>query len=113
VAAVELVSPGNKDRPDTRRAFAAKCASYLQMGIGLVIIDVVTERSGNMHDELVELLRQADQFSFPTPADLYTAAYRPRRRTSGDQIDIWTFGLELGQPLPLCRWHCAVARLYR
>ena len=25
VAAIELVSPGNKDRPETRRAFAAKC----------------------------------------------------------------------------------------
>src|SRR5262245_23282979 len=35
VAAIELVSPGNKDRPETRRAFAAKCCSYLQLGIGL------------------------------------------------------------------------------
>src|SRR5262245_22009534 len=30
VAAVELVSPGNKDRTDSRRTFAIKCASYLQ-----------------------------------------------------------------------------------
>ena len=29
VAAVELVSPANKDRPAHRRAFAVKCASYL------------------------------------------------------------------------------------
>ena len=29
VAAVELVSPGNKDRDETRRTFAAKCAAYL------------------------------------------------------------------------------------
>src|SRR5262249_37512784 len=35
VAAIELVSPGNKDRAETRRAFAAKCAAYLQRGIGL------------------------------------------------------------------------------
>src|SRR5438552_2212873 len=28
VAAVELVSPGNKDRRDQRRAFAVKCGSY-------------------------------------------------------------------------------------
>src|SRR5579883_1790692 len=34
VAAVELVSPRNKDRDDARRAFAAKCATYLQLGIG-------------------------------------------------------------------------------
>src|SRR5205085_10643297 len=37
VAAVELVSPDNKDRAETRRAFAAKCSSYLQLGIGLVV----------------------------------------------------------------------------
>ena len=37
VAVVELVSPGNKDRPENRLAFAAKSAAYLQRGIGLII----------------------------------------------------------------------------
>ena len=32
VAAIELVSPGNKDRPAERRAFAIKCASHLAQG---------------------------------------------------------------------------------
>jgi len=27
VAAIELVSPGNKDRPETRRAFATECTA--------------------------------------------------------------------------------------
>src|SRR5262245_311432 len=31
-AAIEFVSPGNKDRPANRKAFAVKCASYLQEG---------------------------------------------------------------------------------
>jgi hypothetical protein len=44
VAGIALVSPGNKDRPETRRAFAAKCTAYLQQGIGLVIVDVVRQR---------------------------------------------------------------------
>src|SRR6185369_4825652 len=44
VAAVELVSPRNKDRPDSRRAFGAKCAAYLQQGIGVVVVDIVTSR---------------------------------------------------------------------
>ena len=35
VAAIELVSPGNKDREETRLAFAAKCAPYLQAGVAL------------------------------------------------------------------------------
>jgi hypothetical protein len=29
VEAIELISPGNKDRREERRAFATKCASYL------------------------------------------------------------------------------------
>jgi hypothetical protein len=33
-AAVELVSPGNKDRHQTRTAFAVKCAAYLQQDRG-------------------------------------------------------------------------------
>ena len=42
VAVVELVSPSNKDRPESRRAFAAKTAAYLQRGVGLIILDIVT-----------------------------------------------------------------------
>jgi hypothetical protein len=38
--AIELVSPANKDRPAQREAFVSKCASYLQQGIGLIIVDV-------------------------------------------------------------------------
>ena len=32
VAAIELVSPANKDRPDKRRAFVGKCAALLRKG---------------------------------------------------------------------------------
>ena len=101
VAAIELVSPGNKDRPETRRAFAAKCASLLQAGIGLVVVDVVTNYMANMHDELIDLLRQAETFRFPGDASLYTAAYRPQRKKAGeDQIALWFFPQAVGQALP-------------
>lgn len=100
VGAVELVSPGNKDRPETRRAFAAKCSSYLQLGIGLVVVDVVTQRLTNMHDELMRLMEKPDAFLFPGQTDLYAVAYRPARRKDGDQIDCWTAPLVVGQELP-------------
>src|SRR5207302_1005280 len=54
VGAIELVSPGNKDRPETRAAFVAKCASYLSQGIGLIVVDVVTTRQANLHNELID-----------------------------------------------------------
>ncbi len=100
VAAVELVSPGNKDRDETRRAFASKCASYLQQGIGLIVADIVTDRQANLHNELVELLEKGDEFLLP-PATLYATAYRPVRRRTGDQIEIWFATLAVGQALPV------------
>jgi hypothetical protein len=100
VAAIELISPGNKDRPETRRAFTAKCASYLQQGIGLVIVDIVTERRANLHNEMIRLLAQPDRFAMPGDPHLYAAAYRPGRREAGDFIELWPVRLEVGQPLP-------------
>src|SRR5207248_5518142 len=47
VAAVEIVSPANKDRPEHRRAFVAKCAGLLRERVSVVIVDVVTTRTHN------------------------------------------------------------------
>ena len=102
VAAIELISPGNKDRPEARRAFAAKCAGYLQMGIGLVIVDIVTGRQANLHDDLMRLLEQPETFRLAGESSLYTVAYRPvRRDPAGDVIEIWPVPLNLGQALPI------------
>ncbi len=100
VAAIELVSPANKDREETRRAFAVKCAAYLQRGIGLIVVDVVTNRHANLHDELIALLRYDDRFRFPNPAPLYATAYRPAHREEHNEIDLWRQPLTLDQPLP-------------
>ena len=101
VAAIELVSPANKDRPDTRIAFAAKCASLLQNGIGLVVIDVVTNRHANLHNDLIDLLRQESALRFPGESDLYAVSYHPARLKSGvEQADVRFYGLALNESLP-------------
>jgi hypothetical protein len=92
------VSPANKDRPETRRAFAVKCASYLHQGVGLVIVDVVTSRSANLHNEIMGLLQNSSGAVVKT--DLYAAAYRPVRRSEQDQIEIWPAELAIGKSLP-------------
>ncbi|MFO0846425.1 MAG: DUF4058 family protein, partial [Gemmataceae bacterium] len=99
VAAIELVSPANKDRAGHRRAFAIKCASYLVRGIGLIVVDVVTSRQANLHDEVLELLRQAAPVAGAT--GLYAAAYRPIVREGKEQIEVWTSALAVGQALPV------------
>jgi hypothetical protein len=100
VAAIELVSPGNKDRSETRFAFAAKCASYLQRGIGLIIVDIVTSHHANLHDELVALLQHDQSLAFSTPEPIYATAYRPAHRLEQNHIDLWREPLKVGRALP-------------
>lgn len=101
VGAIELVSPGNKDRQEARQAFAAKCVSYLTRGIGLIVVDIVTNRLTNLHNEVIGLLGHGEPFLLPPSATTYAVAYRPSRQPSRDQIELWPRALTLGQPLPL------------
>ena len=100
VAVIELVSPRNKDRPEARRAFAAKSAAYLQRGVGLVVLDVVTGGHFNLHDALVQLLGVDSLFLMPADSWLYAASYRPVSRAGQDVIDVWPIALAVGEPLP-------------
>jgi hypothetical protein len=101
VAVVELVSPRNKDRPEARRAFAAKCAAYLQRGIGVVVADIVTTRQANMHNELIDLLRLEENFRQGDDVFLAALAYRPAHQGGQDQIEVWDVPLQLGGNLPV------------
>lgn len=100
VAAVELVSPANKDRPASRGAFVAKCASYLGAGASLVILDAVTDRRANLHNELAQLLDFPPGLELPSAPPLYAAAYRPVFRGEKPFIDVWAAGFAVGDPLP-------------
>jgi hypothetical protein len=100
VAVIELVSPSNKDRPDERRAFTAKCAGYLAQGVSLIVMDIVTNRRGNLHNDLMQLMNGAPEFYLPPEVDLYAVAYRPVRREERDEIDLWPATCAVGSPLP-------------
>jgi hypothetical protein len=99
VAAVVLVSPGNKDGEDTREAFTAEVVGYLHEEVSVVLIDVVTERRANLHNRI------ADRLGFPAEVrlprgGLYAAAYRPVVRDGRPEFDIWTATFAVGDPLP-------------
>jgi hypothetical protein len=99
VGVVELVSPRNKDRPEARRDFAAKCAAYLQRGIGLIVADIVTTRHANVHNELIDLLRLDETFRMEAGAVLAALAYHPLNRSGQDQVDVWATPLQVGGTL--------------
>ena len=100
VAAVEIVSPANKDRPEHRRAFVSKCAGLLRERVSVVIVDVVTTRTQNLYGELLDLIGQSDPGLSPEPPPLYSAACRLTKRANEWLLETWAQSLVLGRPLP-------------
>ncbi|MCI0705794.1 MAG: DUF4058 family protein [Planctomycetia bacterium] len=100
VAALELVSPANKDRDTHRRAFATKCAGYLAQGIAVIVIDVVTSRSGNLHADILQFLGRTADIGLPEGTELYAVAYRPIVRDQQAQVEVWPEPLAVGGELP-------------
>jgi hypothetical protein len=96
--AIELVSPANKDRIEHREAFVTKCAAYLQQGIGLIVIDVVTDRRANLHSDLLTRLSVTAAEKFE--AELFAVAYRLVQRDERPSLDLWEERLALGDALP-------------
>ncbi|CAN5905577.1 hypothetical protein BH23PLA1_BH23PLA1_09750 [soil metagenome] len=100
VAAVEIVSPSNKDWPENRRAFVARCAALLLEHVCVAIVDLVTTRSFNLYGDLMELLGPPDPTLAEGPPPLYAVACR--WASKGDQrlLETWSHPLAIGQPLP-------------
>jgi hypothetical protein len=100
VAAVEIVSPANKDREESRRAFVTKCAALLQQGVCVSIVDLVTTRHFNLYTELLSQLHRSDPAFGPRPPWLYAVTCRKRKNDRTSHIDSWAYPLAIGQPLP-------------
>lgn len=96
VGVVELISPANKDRQETRDAFVSNCDTYLRDAIGLVLVDIVTDHRPNLHSALMGRFGESDE----TEDAIYTSAYRPARRDEHEELDIWYQPLQLGSEMP-------------
>ena len=99
VAAVEFVSPANKDRPEHRTAFVTKCASLLQKGICVTIVDPVTTRHANLYEELLELIDRTDSTLGSDPPSMYAVTCRTRK-AKRPKLESYFHPMEVGRPLP-------------
>ncbi len=99
VAAVELISPGNKDRPQSRHDFVVKCANLLKAHVSLVLIDIVTDRHANLFKELMEYLEIRDS-SHPLQSPIYCCSLLPRGSNGHARVDVWPEVLRVGAILP-------------
>jgi hypothetical protein len=100
VAAVEVVSPSNKDRPENRRLFVTKCAGLLREHVSVTIVDVMTTRQFNLYADLLDLDGYNGAPVVPERPSIYAATFRWRRVGDTAQLEAWADGLAVGRPLP-------------
>ena len=89
VAAVEIVSPANKDRPESRQLFIAECFNLLRQDVCLSMIDLVTIRQFNLYTELLALLNRATRRQSAVPP-IYAVTCRKRKLGRQSKLDTWS-----------------------
>ena len=100
VAAIELVSPSNKDRPETRGTFVSKVAALLKHDICVSIVDVVSTNDFNLYAELLNFLESTDPALGDDPPPMYAVSMRMRYEGRRRIMDTWYHPLAIGQSLP-------------
>ena len=68
--------------------------------MAVVIVDVVTERTANLHAALVDILGLAPSLAWCAPSHLYAVAYRPTQSATVQHLEVWPEALAVGATLP-------------
>jgi hypothetical protein len=102
IAAIELVSPRNKDRLDSKARYARRYLGYLRQGVHLMLVDVFAQPAGfSFADAVSDDLGLGEP---PTPPP-FAVSYRvgapvPQGDTMGTPVAVWRRPLEPGRTLP-------------
>ena len=100
VAAIEILSPSNKDRPANRATFIAKAATLLKNNICVSIVDVVTTYDYNLYAELMNFLECVDPALGSEPPPIYAATLCLRHEDDRRMMDSWYHPLAMSEALP-------------
>jgi hypothetical protein len=99
VAAVELISPRNKDRLDSRATYLMRYLAYLHEGVHLLLVDVHRRPLHfSFADGIAEKLG-IRQPAVPPPMAVSYCVGDPAA-TGGRNLGIWRRPLTVGAPLP-------------
>jgi hypothetical protein len=99
VAAIEIVSPSNNDRPETRGVFVSKVATLLTHDVCVSIVDIVSTSNFNLYAELMDFL-ECDPALDDEPSAMYAATLRTRYEGRRGLMDNWYHPLTIGEALP-------------
>jgi hypothetical protein len=99
VALVEVVSPANKDRPQSIADFAGKIVSALDYGVHALLVDLFPpgpHDSCGMHGAIWQRLENTEEpYDLPTDDSLTVASY-----VASDKVDIYLGHPSVAAPLP-------------
>jgi hypothetical protein len=102
IAALEVVSPRNKDRLDSEARYTRRYLGYLRQGVHLMLIDVFSQPPGFSFADAISADLGLGEPATPAPS---AVSYRmggviPREEAMGTQVAVWCRQLKVGQPLP-------------
>ncbi len=102
IAALEIVSPRNKDRVSAKETYANRYLGYLRLGVHLLLVDVLPRPKGYSFSDAITDDLGLDLPPLPPP---FAATYRvgeviPVGDDMGNLVGLWRRPLQVGQPLP-------------
>ena len=102
IAAIEIVSPRNKDRADAKETYGNRYLGYLRLGVHLMLVDVLPRPRGYSFSDVITSSLGIELPPLPPP---FAAAYRvgevvPVGDDVGSLMGLWRRPLRIGQPLP-------------
>lgn len=102
VAAVEVVSPGNKDASDTKEGYAARYLGYLRQDVHLMLIDVLPRPLRFSFFDVMAGSIGVGLAATPAPfaASFRVGAAVPNGDGASPLIGVWRRPLAVGEPLP-------------
>jgi hypothetical protein len=99
IAAVELISPRNKDRPSAREQYAARYLNYLRGGVHLLLVDV---HRRPLEFGFAQLIATELDPALPAPVAPSAVSYRVGAAAAqgGRMLGVWQHALVFGEPIP-------------
>jgi hypothetical protein len=102
IAAIEIVSPRNKDRADAKATYTNRYLGYLRLGVHLLLVDVLPRPRRHSFSDAIASGLGLELPPLPPP---FAATYRvgeviPVGDDLGNLVAVWRRPLEVGQPLP-------------
>lgn len=98
VAAVELVSPRNKDRPESRERYTSRYLGYIHNAVHLLLVDVLPRPVGFSFADALATGLGIEQPLCPVP---FAVSYRVGEPVpEGTLLARWVRPFHIGDPLP-------------